>query len=230
MEAIKAKGWCIYTDFFKGKQTNEYVDKIQSITTIKDEKEFSIRYKKFKHVFHGNGSLPLFYDSTNRVNYLALGFVYDSYGHLGFNRIEVRNNKSYIFIADKHYFYGKKGNVPVKIFNTCSIKYMLAASLHIEDKKKFILNYDSDNSFCCDIIPADANFIIDAEITRETDVFHENISFGKEIINAMLEYNILKIHRISFNEKKCSGIVQGGNDHLFLYRLTKALGQSQGKI
>jgi hypothetical protein len=65
---------------------------------------------------------------------------------------------------------------------------------------------------------------------REKETFHEKISFGDEIINSKLEYNRLKIHRISFDEKKCSGILQGGNDHLFLYKLGIALGKSQGKI
>ena len=230
MEYVKANGWQVYIDFFRNTQLDEFVDKINSTNAIEVKNNFSIKNKKFKHVFHGIKSLPLFYDPLNRVNYLTLGFVYDSYGHLGFYRIEVRNNKEYIFIADKNYFKGKNGNIPVKIFNTCSVKYIIASSFHMDDKKKFILNYDNNNSFYQGIIPVNTNFIIDAEIMRDKETFQERISFGEEIINAKLDYNRLKIHRISFDEKKCSGILQGGNDHLFLYKLGNALGKIQGKI
>jgi hypothetical protein len=230
MDSIKANGWSIYTDIFKGQNIGEYIGKIKSAENITTENECLIKPEKFKHVIHGARALPLFHDIVNKVDYLALGFVYDTYGHLGFNRIEIRNKKAYIFIADQNYFKGKKGNIKVRIFNTFSIKHILAASFHLEDKKKFIINYDKNNVFYNDIIPVSSRFVIDAEISRETEYFQEEISFGDEVIKHKMEYNRLKIHRIRFNEKKCYGIAQGGEDHLFLYKISIGLEKNREKI
>ncbi|WP_337860861.1 hypothetical protein [Ferroplasma sp.] len=230
MDCLESNGWKVYVDLFKDNKTKEYEAKIRSVNSIKEDNNYFIKKKKFKHSFKGLKSIPLLHDSLNNVKYLALGFVYDSYGHLGFNRIEIRNNKAYIFIADKSYFKGKAGNIKVKIFNTCSVKYIIAASIHMEDKKEFLLKYDDKNIFCCGIIPENAYFIIDAEILREKRSFVEKISFGSEIIDAKMEYNVLKIRRIQFNKKECCGIIQGGEDHQFLYKLAIALGNHMGKI
>ena len=61
---------------------------------------------------------------------LHSGAKFDSYGHLGFNRIEIRNKKAYIFIADKNYFKGKGYynkeiiyNFPVSLPNLIAILY-----------------------------------------------------------------------------------------------------------
>ena len=230
MNSVIANGWRVYTDLFMESSVDEYIEKIKLVNKIGGRNKYSIDGKKFKHIFHGSRSLPLFHDVVNKTDYLALGFVYDSYGHLGFNRIEIRNKKAYIFIADKNYFKGKKGNVRVSIFNTCSIKYILAASFHMEDKEKFILNYDNMNRFRSGIIPYDANFVIDAEISQQTEIFKEKISFGEEFIESEMKYNRLKIHRISFDEKKCYGIIQGAEDHLFLYKIASKLGSETGKL
>ena len=230
MEHIISNGWDIETGIFTGKNPDNYIKKIMEVNsrnTLPDIRRVDL---KFKHVFHGVKYLPLLHDSVNKVDYLSLGFVYDSYGHLGFNRIEIRNKKAYIFIADKNYFAGKEGNVRVRIFNTCSIKHILAASVHMEDKFKFIRNYNDDNNYYDDIIPVNSYFIIDAEISRETESFRETISFGKEVITRVMVYNRLKIFRFSFNKKLCCGITQGGDDHLFLYRVATELGTESGKV
>ena len=100
----------------------------------------------------------------------------------------------------------------------------------MEDKEKFILNYDNMNRFRSGIIPYDANFVIDAEISQQTEIFKEKISFGEEFIESEMKYNRLKIHRISFDEKKCYGIIQGAEDHLFLYKIASKLGSETGKL
>ena len=230
MNSVIANGWRVYTDLFMESSVDEYIEKIKLVNKIGGRNKYSIDGKKFKHVFHGSRSLPLFHDVVNKTDYLALGFVYDSYGHLGFNRIEIRNHKAYIFIADKNYFKGKRGNVRVSIFNTSSIKHILAASVHMEDKEEFILNYDNTNRFRSGIIPYDANFVIDAEISQKTEIFKEKISFGEELIESDMKYNRLKIHKISFDEKKCYGIIQGGKDHLFLYKIAIKVGSETGKL
>ncbi|WP_298278887.1 hypothetical protein [Ferroplasma sp.] len=230
MDYIISNGWNIETGIFTGKNPDEYVKKILEVNSKDAMYESRSVRLKFRHKFHGVKYLPLLHDSINNVDYLSLGFVYDSYGHLGFNRIEVRNRKAYIFIADKNYFSGKEGNVRVRIFNTCSVKHILAASVHMEDKIKFLMNYDNNNIYYNKIIPEDCAFIIDAEISRETESFRETISFGKEIINRTMVYNRLKIFRFSFNEKHCCGIIQGGYDHLFLYKVAVKLGTDTGKV
>ncbi|WMT52170.1 MAG: hypothetical protein RE471_04645 [Ferroplasma sp.] len=230
MDYIISNGWNIETGIFTGENPDEYVKKISEVSSRNNMHGSRNVKLKFRHKFHGVKYFPLLHDSINNVDYLSLGFVYDSYGHLGFNRIEVRNRKAYIFIADKNYFSDKEGNVRVRIFNTCSIKHILAASVHMEDKIKFLMNYDDNNIYYDRIIPEDCAFIIDAEISRVTESFMETISFGKEVIKRTMVYNRLKIFRFSFNEKRCCGIIQGGDDHLFLYKVAVKLGTDVGKV
>jgi hypothetical protein len=230
MDHIISNSWDIQTGIFMGKNPEEYIKKIIEVNSRNTVPNTGRIDLKFKHTFHSVKYLPMLHDSVNRVDYLSLGFVYDSYGHLGFNRIEVRNKKAYIFIADKNYFSGKEGNIKVKIFNTCSVKHILAASVHMEDKIKFLRNYDKENTYYDRIIPQDSSFIIDAEISRERKPFMETISFGRELVSRTIFYNRLKIFRFSFNEKRCCGIIQGGNDHLFLYKIAVGLGTYPGKV
>jgi hypothetical protein len=230
MDSVEANGWKVNTEIFANKKIDEYIKIIGTVNNMHENNEYYIKPKKFKHSFRGTKYLPLFYDSTNNVNYLALGFVFDSYGHLGFNRIEIRNRKAYIFIADKNYFDGKIGNIKVKIFNTCSIKYIIAASVHMDDKMKFILKYDGKNTFCCGMVPENAYFVIDAEILRKKCYFNESISFGTETIKVRMGYNCLKIKRVRFDSKECCGIIQGGKDHQFLYKLGIEMGNHMEKI
>ena len=230
MNHIISNGWDISTGIFTGKSPEEYIKKIMDVNNGNTMPDSMSANLKFIHNFHGVKYWPLFHDPVNKVDYLPLGFVYDSYGHLGFNRIEVRNKKAYIFIADKNYFSGKEGNVKVRIFNTCSVKHILAASVHMVDKLKFIKNYDDNNKYYDNIIPDASYFIIDAEISRETKSFRETLSFGKEIINRTIVYNRLKIFRFRFNKKLCCGIIQGSDDHLFLYKIAILLGTNTGKV
>jgi len=226
MNTINYYGWKIYINLFENHNINDYKEKIMNINY---NNNYYIRKNNFKHKFDKK-YLPLLYDNLNNVYYLALGFVYDEYKHLSFNRIEKRNNNYYIYIANKKYFENRKGNVKVKIFNTFSLKHIFAASFPFKDKNKFILNYDNNNKFIDGIIPYDSNFIINAEILREYKIFNENISFGNEIINNNMFYNKLKIKDIKFNKKVCYGIIQGGFDHRFLYNLGKEINYNVMKI
>ncbi len=230
MDHIISNGWDISTGIFTGQNSEDYIKKIIEVYNKNSTANIRNVALKFRHTFHSIKYWPLLHDPVNKVDYLPLGFVYDSYGHLGFNRIEIRNKKAYIFIADKNYFSGKEGNVKVRIFNTCSVKHILAASVHMVDKLKFIKNYDDNNKYYDNIIPDASYFIIDAEISRETKSFRETLSFGKEIINRTIVYNRLKIFRFRFNKKLCCGIIQGSDDHLFLYKIAILLGTNTGKV
>ncbi len=230
MDYINFRKWKIKVNLFSGYNINGYSEIIENKMKINNNVHYSEKKPHFKHSSRRLNDLPLLLDNINGTKYLSAAFVYDEYGHLSFNRIEIRNNKSFIFIADKNYFKNKVGNVKVKIFNTDKIKYILAASFHMENKRNFILNYDSDNVIFNNIIPYNSYFEIDADILRETSVFKEKISFGSEIIENKMIYNALKIKRIKFNNRECFGIIQGGNDHLFLYNLGKKINENLTKI
>ncbi len=227
MQIINSNGWKIYINLFENMNSDSCIKTLEDMDYKNNN--YKIKKNNFKHSFDKK-YLPLLYDDLNNVYYLALGFVYDDYKHLSFNRIEKRNNSYYIYIADKKYFNNKKGNIKIRIFNTFSLKHIFAASFSFMDKNGFILNYDDNNSFIDGIIPYDAKFIIDAEILREYKKFNENISFGKEIINDDMLYNKLKIKNIYFNKKECYGIIQGGYDHEFLYEMGKKINYNVMKI
>ncbi len=226
MEIINSGGWKVYINLFKNENVDNYLRKIVDMDY--SNSNYSVKKNSFKHNFDKK-YLPLIYDNLNNACYLALGFVYDEYGHLSFNRIEKRNQNYYIYISNKKYFDNKKGKIRVKIFNTFSLKHIFAASFPVKNRE-FILNYDNNNSFIYDIIPYDTNFIIDAEILREYKTFNENISFGEEIINSNMVYNKLKIKNIKFNKRECYGIIQGGTDHRFLYNLGKEINYNVQRI
>ena len=82
MNSIIANGWQVYTDLFVDSIVDECIEKIKFVNNITGKKKYSIDGKKFKHIFHGSRSLPLFHDVVNKTDYLALGFVYDSYGKI----------------------------------------------------------------------------------------------------------------------------------------------------
>ncbi|MEM0139889.1 MAG: hypothetical protein QXZ44_04675 [Ferroplasma sp.] len=230
MNYIYSNGWKIYLNIFQNMQEGKYMASIRSAVNSDNENSSLIKEPFFLHSSKRLLSLPLIDDIKNNARYLAAGFVYDEYGHLGLHRIEVRNNKSYIFIANKSYFDNKTGDIKIKIFNTPLLKYIFAASFHMENIQKFLMNYDSQNAVFNGIIPYSTSFLIDAAITRQTGTFNEELSFGSERIRRPLEYNRLEIANIKFNKKECYGIEQGGIDHIFLYKLGKALNFNNDKV
>lgn len=210
-----------------------YVNKIKSIKNINKKPEMARIH--FRHNYKGVKKIPVIHDDHNSVDYISSALV-TSHGLNGISmhRIEIRHNMAYIFIADKklsNFLYSSGNNyIDVNIFNTFSIKYILAAALHIDDKLNFVLNYDDDNRFIDFLVPKNINFLIKARIYKETKIFTEDISFGDEPVATQMKYNKIKIFNIKYNSRRCLGIVQGGDIHKFLFDISGLYNNYQYKL
>ncbi len=225
MKTVYNNGWKINYDSLSVYSIEYFIDKLKNIERNDEKRDQVFKHKSFKYFYRSDKNLPFLHDSINNVNYLSLGFVYvEGSNNISMHRIEERNSKFYIYIADQKLKTllkeRQKNNLKATIYNTSLLKYIIAGSLHLDDKLKLLLNYDDNNSFLQGIMPYDVNFIMDVIIENKLKTFHEKISFGNELIDTDMVYNELKIKSIQFNNKECYGIIQGGEDHRFLYNLS----------
>lgn len=183
-------------------------------------------YKKrnFKHSTSNKRYFPCIHDDENNVFYSTM--ILNINDHYSLHRIEKRNNAFYIYIADKRLrelYIGKNRNglLKVKLFATGSMPFLYAASVHMEDKIKYLMR--SGVTFIKGTwLPWDSDVIIDALLTPEFKNFDETFIFGSGKKFGSIKYQKIRIKRIKFSEMKCHMIVQGGSDHykLFKYALS----------
>ena len=145
MKTVYNNGWKINYDSLSAYSIEYFIDKLKNIETNNEKREQVFKQKSFKHFYRSDKDLPFLHDDINNVNYLSLGFVnVDGSNNISMHRIEKRNSKFYIYIADPK-LKGilnnqQKNSLKATVYNTSLLKYIIAGSLHIDDKLNLLLN------------------------------------------------------------------------------------------
>ncbi len=182
------------------------------------------RKKSFLHSTSNKRYFPCVYDDENHVFYSTMILNIDN--HYSMHRIEKRNNVFYIYIADKklreiYKNKNRKGFLKVKIFATASMPFLYAASVHMNDKLKYLTKHDI--TFIKNTnLPWDSDIIIDAMLMPEFKEFNESFILGYGKKKGLIKYQRLKIKKMYFSEMICHIVAQGSEDHykLFKYALS----------